>query len=481
MPSLILQEFVARVQEQFEQLRELLLRSLDFAALEEALTGSFHEALGAVLGKLLQGVLTDRRWLDRLKRLGGRLGMRFKEYRVVRVRLGQGQVVEVWAPYFVKAAPKRGRRKRGPNGRGASLGLEVLGFSGRCSSRLVSEVVQLAVLCPSYEVARQVLARRGVVLDVKTVRRLCRLLGERGVGQRGAVSLGGDESLSGRTLVIGIDGGRLRQRRRKRGRRKAGAKRQGYHAEWKEPKLFTLYVLDAEGQVVKEFAPLHDATMGDHQAMMGLLEQYLRALDLSEVARVVFCGDGAPWIWSGVQALCTRLGWDESGVHQVLDYTHAKQNLQEILECVPPELLTSQRLEQTWKELLWQGDIAGLYRAIEQLLTGDSRTQALKKWHDYFQPHAQRMQYQQFRNLNIPCGSGCVESAIRRVINLRLKAPGTFWTRDMAEYFLFLRSQVLSGRWDIVLTNIARQTAKLLLNQPDDDFSEPSAKLLTAA
>ena len=50
------------------------------------------------------------------------------------------------------------------------------------------------------------------------------------------------------------------------------------------------------------------------------------------------------------------------------------------------------------------------------------------------------------------CGT-CAElveaSAIRRVVNLRLKAPGTFWLKEMAECFLFLRSQLLSGRWNI--------------------------------
>jgi hypothetical protein len=52
-----------------------------------------------------------------------------------------------------------------------------------------------------------------------------------------------------------------------------------------------------------------------------------------------------------------------------------------------------------------------------------------------------------------------VESAIRRVINLRLKAPGTFWTAEMGECFLFLRSQLLSGRWEVMLNNLTRQTA----------------------
>jgi hypothetical protein len=69
---------------------------------------------------------------------------------------------------------------------------------------------------------------------------------------------------------------------------------------------------------------LPDATLGDHEALFTLLECYLRALPLSTVAWVVFCGDGAPWIWSGVEALIERLELAEA-VYQVLDYTHAKR------------------------------------------------------------------------------------------------------------------------------------------------------------
>jgi hypothetical protein len=40
-----------------------------------------------------------------------------------------------------------------------------------------------------------------------------------------------------------------------------------------------------------------------------------------------------------------------------------------------------------------------------------------------------------------------------------LKAPGTFWTAVLGECFLFLRSQLLSGRWEVMLDNLTRQTA----------------------
>jgi hypothetical protein len=328
---------------------------------------------------------------------------------------------------------------------------------------LVSEVAQAALLCSSFEVARAVvLERRGLWLDVKTLRCLCRGLFEQGRWFRGKISLTGTEELAGQTLVIGIDGGRLRERRRKRGRKKAGLKRQSYHTDWKEPKLFTLYLLDNEGQIMKSFAPLHDATMRNHEGLFALLERYLDALELEHVARIVFCGDGAPWIWSGVNALCQRRELHQERVCQVIDYTHAKQNLQALIELLPARLQREGRLAKQWRDGLWQGDLEALHQSLCETLQGKKKAQGLNKWDNYFARNQKRLQYARFRELAVPCGSGCVESAIRRVINLRLKAPGTFWTPDTAECFLFLRSQLLSGRWDIFIQNVARLKVRLL-------------------
>ncbi len=457
MLETIVQDLARELEEKAAELGERLPSSLDFSELERVLKDTVDRHLSEMLGTIVGHLLTEKGFLERLKLLGGKLGMRFKEHRTVRLRLASGLWIEVRAAYFTKAAPKGRRRRRRPNGRGAFLGLDVLGFIGRASPGLVGEVVQAALLCPSFAVAREVLARRGLDLNVETIRRFCRELDKRGAARRGKVSLAGDEALEGGTPVIGIDGGRVRERRRKRGRRKAGAKRGGFHTDWKEPKLFTVYLLDAEGKVVKEFAPLHDATMQDHEGMFSLLHQYLKALDPSRAARVVFCGDGAPWIWSGVQRLCQALGLDAERVHQVVDHTHAKQNLQEILDLLPAQPRSDKPFLRQWREWLWQGDVQALQLTIEAFLDGPVQQAALKKWANYFEKNQARMQYGHFEEIGVPRGSGSVESAIRRVINLRLKAPGSFWTTAMAECFLFLRSQLISGRWDAFLRNVTRE------------------------
>ena len=59
----------------------------------------------------------------------------------------------------------------------------------------------------------------------------------------------------------------------------------------------------------------------------------------------------------------------------------------------------------------------------------------------------QRMRYRWFKHHKIPLGSGIVESAIRRIVNLRLKGAGIFWKLDNLNGMLHLRCHLLAGRW----------------------------------
>ena len=43
-----------------------------------------------------------------------------------------------------------------------------------------------------------------------------------------------------------------------------------------------------------------------------------------------------------------------------------------------------------------------------------------------------------------------MESAIRRVVNLRLKGPAIFWHRESAEAMLMMRSYYKAGRWNLL-------------------------------
>ena len=459
MLDTIIQDFAEQIKIRCSEIIADFTTQLDFTGVEKAITEELAKLSAQLQQAMLNALLLASVFLSKLKIYAGTCGLRFKEYRYITVTLSNGKQIQVKSPYFVKAKPHSRRKKRGPNGTGSHVGLKVLGFIGQTSPGLLADALQTALLCPSYEVASTVLKGRGISLDVKTLRRLCQLAGNLDVELRGRISLSGNENLSGQTLVIGIDGGRLRERRRKRGRKAKGLKRHGYHTEWKEPKLFTLYLMDAEGNILKEFEPLHDATMGNHEDMFALLESYLRSLELEQLDRIVFCGDGGKWIWSGIEKLCERMSFDRNKVFQALDYTHAKQNLQEIVDLVNPRQQSAAL--KKWRDLLWNGRLDALKQSIEAIVTyKTNREQALKKFNNFFECNKKRMHYAQFKEKGLPTGSGHVESAIRRVINLRLKAPGTFWLKKMAECFLFLRSQLISGRWNIFMENLTALTRR---------------------
>jgi hypothetical protein len=56
--------------------------------------------------------------------------------------------------------------------------------------------------------------------------------------------------------------------------------------------------------------------------------------------------------------------------------------------------------------------------------------------------------YDKLKVLNLPIGSGAIESAIRRVLNQRIKGPAIYWKEKSAQAIILLRSYFKAGRWN---------------------------------
>jgi hypothetical protein len=412
---------------------------------------SFAETL---VISIVQPLLDSQAFVTRLKEIAATKALRFHGYRNICVRLLTGERLPLRTPYFIKARSKRRCRGKRRNTDG-HLALQWLGFMDRVSIRLASVAAQSALLCPSFEIARQSLQHHEIELGVKTIQRICRAIGEKAMGHRNAIALDKHERIDGRVVLVCVDGGRLRERKTKRGRRPAGRKRQGYHTDWREPNQIVIQCLNANGSKADDFLPIYDATMGDIDQAFELIEAYLRQLDIGKAEQVIFCADGARGYWKRFGPLAKKLKL--TGHFEVIDYTHAKQNLLQITEELPKKMapINKAQVVKGWVDLLWNGDLHEIHRQIRALITSKrKRKKALAKFKSYFLDNYHRMQYAGFRYFNAATGSGCVESAIRRVINLRLKSPGIFWKRETAEVMLFLRSTLLCGRWKIMLKNL---------------------------
>ena len=67
------------------------------------------------------------------------------------------------------------------------------------------------------------------------------------------------------------------------------------------------------------------------------------------------------------------------------------------------------------------------------------------------------MHYGTFKSLGLPIGSGMIESAVRRVINLRMKGNSIYWRPENAERFLHLRAQFKAGHWEQTVHRVINQ------------------------
>ena len=88
---------------------------------------------------------------------------------------------------------------------------------------------------------------------------------------------------------------------------------------------------------------------------------------------------------------------------------------------------------------------------VERLCRG-KRGKDWSRERDYLLRNARvdRLDYAKARRAKMPIGSGTMESAIRRVVNLRLKGAGIFWHEDHAEQMLLLRTYYKSKRWQVL-------------------------------
>ena len=173
---------------------------------------------------------------------------------------------------------------------------------------------------------------------------------------------------------------------------------------------------------------------------------------MHEAELVQIVADGAPWIWNRMRPMLEALGVVPHKIVETVDYYHAVQNLQKVSDLIPEK---KQETLAQLKEHLWNGKIEDILKVFQKQCPNWNQ-QMLDALLGYFSKNADRMQYQEYRKQNLPCGSGTMESAVRRVICLRFKCPSAFWNLDNLEGLIFLRSVLLAKRWGIFIGNLAR-------------------------
>jgi hypothetical protein len=353
-------------------------------------------------------------------------------------------------PSASKPGPARAVGNRGPSGSGCYPVLARLGFLGRTSPVVTSTVARAATELGSYAEARASLGARGMDLDFKGVRLIAHRVADAGLEARYVRAVAPEtRELDGKRVVVTFDGGRVRTRvSGKRGRRRAKTGRRGYKTPWREPALLAIYVVDKDGKKAAE-RPWYEATLDGWDALFVIARDLLRHLGVRYAREVVFAADGSSIIWDRIGKLIGELGLEENRVHRFADFWHAVEHLHDVVEKMGDRWSAEEaaRWVRARRRQLFDGHTDIVIAEIRKLAVGRGAPE-ISAEANYFEERKHLMRYPELRAAKLPIGTGAVESAIRRVVNLRMKGAGTFWEDENAERMLLLRCRLKSGRWD---------------------------------
>lgn len=443
--------------------------------LEREVHAAFAQGADLLVAGLLAVVMQQTEFLAAAERTRRDHGYPLARGRTrqIRVRLLGGLLIWVSSLY---CGPRKSLfRRRVEEVPGLYVELAQFGFGKGVTPGLQSRVARQAAWSPSFELARQELARSGVELDGKTVQRITYQCGrgllalrkhQLGLWRAGQLPAGTE--LKGKRVTVQIDGGRMKIRgplqaapvraeptgadglvvENAPGRSRARPK-QTFAADWREPKLVTIFIHDEQGRMVKGSRATVEGTFLGPDAIAELTAMHLHRLGAAHALSVTFVSDGAPWIWDRVARMVALAKLDQVPIYEVLDCCHAAHHISLALAALGLSERERMPLYRELRTLLRNGHWR---RVVEELteVALDPHHEKLQTELAYLRKHgeADRLSYPRYRGLGLPLGSGAIESGIRRVVNLRLKSNGMFWREPQAEIMLQIRAQVLTDRWD---------------------------------
>ena len=422
-----------------------LLSAVDLAAFEKRIADLGRKlaslGLGMALIRSVESLEMKHREQEFVKALPKKFHSQGRRPKVLHLP-GDVTVTLQITYYHRLKTPKAGQQGR----RGLYPMLMLLGIVGHFTPQIRNQMAKAAVLLGSYEEAAEMLAEQGIDVSVNQLRAVTAGMGKmlQKLTTQGSLTVAGN--VSGRRIVVSMDGGRVRLRERRPGKTKTGRKK--FSPKWREPRLFIIYAVDDEGRMADDFPPVIDGTLGSCDQLFAILLAYLRGLNLTDAARVLFVADGAAWIWRRVPKLIKSLGLKDDQVQQLIDFWHAVEYLGKIAESKSLEGTHKKRWVKTQKNRLWKGEIETVVQEIKTLL-GSRKTKPQTTWLNYFITNGlthRRMDYSRSHTHHMPVGSGAIESAVRRVINLRVKSNAVYWLRDNAETMIRLRAWTKAGR-----------------------------------
>jgi len=248
-------------------------------------------------------------------------------WRKVRVRTLGGKWVLLKTPFLrVRKGVNQEYtcEKRHQHGTSIYPVLRRIGIVRGSTPRFLAEVNRQITDGPSIYEAKERFESREILLTKKPIWRHVRDFASIALWQRQVaaaqlnhVKVSEPAPLSGKRVVVGLDGGRLRLRINKIGSQQTTTRK--YFADKCEPKLFVIYTIDDKGNKVPKGEVFYDGTLQPAAELFTLLKLRLKQLGITQARELVIIGDGASWIWNGVPDLLAALGLESLHVVEIAE------------------------------------------------------------------------------------------------------------------------------------------------------------------
>ena len=203
---------------------------------------------------------------------------------------------------------------------------------------------------------------------------------------------------------------------------------------WRDVRLGLVVPMDDD-------EPTYVARLGPYDDVVGLMVGAARLRGLTQHTKVVAVGDGG----NGLMEAMKR-GFEP--MQYILDRPHCVSHVCDTAKEMG--LVGEERDSQVacWMDTMETGNIKELLDELagfQEDWLGKERVDQLEKHLKRFQDC---VQYQGYRDLGYPVGSGEIESGHRSVIQPRMKLPGTWWHPANVNPMLALRTVRANGWWD---------------------------------
>ena len=240
-------------------------------------------------------------------------------------------------------------------------------------------------------------------------------------------------SNTAKRLIVETDGGMVPLVETVEG---AADARKGKRTHWREAKVC---IAQRQGEAV----PKAGVTMEGPREAGAILKRLVDALGFGPKTQVHCVGDGAAWISSQIEELFGTQGTF------LVDLFHVCEYLTPASKVCAPDSAQDWVASQKARFLLGQARevVAEMKLHLEPASVDDPQAPVRVAWR-YFSNRLDQLDYPRALALNLPVGSGEVESSHRYLVQARLKRPGAWWRAYMAQAMINLRVMRHNQLWE---------------------------------